>query len=365
MRFSLCTGLVTAGVLLLNAQVGQSAERWGLKEGAVELKSVGPVAFGPDGILFVSDPTAATVTAIGTEDAAGDAKQANVAVADVQAKLADLLGAKAETISVADLAINPASGHAFLAVKYGEPAQGAIVAVGANGELTQLALDKVRQARVELAGAPESKEGRRGNPRNDSITDLTYIEGKLYISGLAGEAPSSTVRELFFPFADREKGTNVEIYHAAHGRVEDNAVVRTFAPLMIDGEPVLLAGFTCTPLVKLPLSDLSSGEKVRGTTVAELGNRNRPLDMIVYKKGDEEFVLMSNSARGVMKISTAKIQENAGLTEPVRDGGTAGQPFETIAELTGVEQLDRLDDARAVVLVKNDAGLELRTIELP
>ena len=41
-----------------------------------------------------------------------------------------------------------------------------------------------------------------------------------------------------------------------------------------------------------------------GTTIAELGNRNRPLDMIVYKKDGKEFLLMSNNSRGVMKIPT-------------------------------------------------------------
>jgi hypothetical protein len=366
MRNALRIGTWAAGALLLAAQFGVAADRWGLKEGKVELTSAGPMAFGPDGILFVGDPTAATVVAIATEDEAADAKQVTLSVPDINAKLAELLVAAPETIAVADLAINPASGNAFLSVKHSDPAKAALVKLSANGELSLVPLDNAKQARVELAGAPESQEGgRRGNPRNDSITDLTYIDGKLFISGLAGPAPSSTVRELFFPFADQEKGTNIEIYHAAHGKLEENAVVRTFAPLMIDGEPVLLAGFTCTPLVKFPLSDLAAGDKVRGTTVAELGNRNRPLDMIVYKQGDQTFVLMSNSARGVMKISTDKIQENVGLEEPVKDGNTAGQPFETIAELQGVEQLDRLDDARAVVLIKTDAGSEIRTIPLP
>jgi hypothetical protein len=141
--------------------------------------------------------------------------------------------------------------------------------------------------------------------------------------------------------------------------------VRTFVPFTIDGEPTLLAGFTCTPLVKFPLDSLKSGQKVRGTTVAELGNRNQPLDMIVYKKDGKNFLLLSNSARGVMKISTEKIRENAGLSEPVRGGGTAGQPYETIKELQGVEQMDRLNDDYAVVLIKGEGGSDLKTVELP
>ena len=38
----------------------------------------------------------------------------------------------------------------------------------------------------------------------------------------------------------------------------------------INGEPSLLAGFVCTPLVRFPVNSLKSSEKTRGTTVAEL-----------------------------------------------------------------------------------------------
>jgi hypothetical protein len=67
-----------------------------------------------------------------------------------------------------------------------------------------------------------------------------------------------------------------------------------------------------------------------------------------------------------MKISLDKIAENPGLNDPVRGGGTAGQPFEPIKDLQGVEQLDLLNDSFAVVIAKNDNGaLDLTTVELP
>ncbi|MBX9788105.1 MAG: hypothetical protein K2Y37_04260 [Pirellulales bacterium] len=143
-------------------------------------------------------------------------------------------------------------------------------------------------------------------------------------------------------------------------------MVRAFVPLVIDGEPTLLAGFTCTPLLRIPIKSLEPGAKVRGTTVAELGNRNRPLDMIVYEKDGARYVLMANSARGVMKITLDKVGDNPGLSEPVKGGGTPGQPFETIAELPGVEHLAQRDDAHAIVLARGENGaLDLRTITLP
>jgi hypothetical protein len=85
----------------------------------------------------------------------------------------------------------------------------------------------------------------------------------------------------------------IEIFHAAHGRDEDYAAVRAFVPFTIGGEPHLLAGFTCTPLVKYPLADLQPGAKVKGTSVIELGNGNTPRDMFVYEKNGKQYILMN------------------------------------------------------------------------
>ena len=131
---------------------------------------------------------------------------------------------------------------------------------------------------------------------------------------------------------------------------------------MIDEEPHLLAAYTCTPLVKFPISALSK-DKVTGTTVAELGNRNRPLDMIVYQKAGKHWLLLANSARGVMKISTEDLDRSSGIEK--RISGTAGQKYETIESLQNVTQLDRLSENNAVILVETDAAANLTTVALP
>jgi hypothetical protein len=140
--------------------------------------------------------------------------------------------------------------------------------------------------------------------------------------------------------------------------------VRTFAVFDVGGEPNVLAAYTCTPLVKFPLADLKPGSKIKGTTVAELGNMNRPLDMIVYQKDGKDCLLMSNSSRGVMKVDLANVDKTDGITEHVK--GVAGLPYETIEGLKGVKQLDRLDKDHALVLIQADGGaLNLQSIELP
>jgi len=50
-----------------------------------------------------------------------------------------------------------------------------------------------------------------------------------------------------------------------------------------------------------------------GKTVAELGNRNRPLDMIVYQKDGKDYLLLANSSRGMMKITTDQIEKRRAL----------------------------------------------------
>jgi hypothetical protein len=138
--------------------------------------------------------------------------------------------------------------------------------------------------------------------------------------------------------------------------------VRTFVPFNVGGQPQILAAYTCTPLVTFPVADLKPNTKIRGKTVAELGNGNQPLDMIVYEKDGKQFLLLSNSSRGVMKINTESIDKQPALTEAITGGGKAGLPYETIENLKGVTQLDKLGNANALVLSKEGT---LSAVALP
>ena len=88
--------------------------------------------------------------------------------------------------------------------------------------------------------------------------------------------------------------------------------------------------------------------------------------MVVYSKGDKDYILMANSSRGVMKIGLNGIENLETLKEPVTGGKSAGAEYETIAELKGIMQLDGLSSTHAVVIQQDDDGnMHLRTIELP
>jgi hypothetical protein len=358
-------------VLLVCGLSVDGADYLGLTPGTPALKSAGPLAFGPYGVLLVGDTKAAAIFAIDTGDVKGDPASVQWSIEGMEAKLAEVLSASADDIQIHDLAVNPLSGNAYLSVSVnGSDHLPALIRVDRSGDISQLSLEGVRFSKATLPNPPEDKvvgEGRRrGNRRDESITDLAFVNGQVIVAGLTSDPSPSNVRALPFPFRETSEGTRLEIFHGAHGRLEDYAPARTLVPFTIGGEPSLLAGFTCTPLVKISLPDLAPGTKVRGTTVAELGNRNRPLDMIAYKKGDKDFLLLANSSRGVMKISTEAIERQEGIDEKVPDGGTAGQSYETIDELAGVVQLDRLNDEQAVVLVQADSGaIALRTVALP
>ena len=146
---------------------------------------------------------------------------------------------------------------------------------------------------------------------------MAFVDGRLYVAGLSNEEFSSKLRSVPYPFATVDNGTSVEIYHGNHGQFETRSPVYTFVPYKVNGETNLIAGYLCTPLVKFPVNSLKPGAKVMGTTIAELGNRNRPLDMILYKKDGKEFLLMSNNSRGVMKIPTASFGDAEGITAHV------------------------------------------------
>ena len=112
--------------------------------------------------------------------------------------------------------------------------------------------------------------------------------------------------------------------------------------------------------MKIPVDSLKPGTKVIGTTVAELGNMNQPLDMVVYTKDGKDYLLMSNSRHGLIKVKLEGIDSVAPITK--RISGTAGLTYDKISEIKDVVQLDKLDNERFVYL--NKSG-DLDTVPLP
>jgi hypothetical protein len=363
--FSLALAAVTAFAVSTQA-INYTAT---LSEGTPGFKSIGQLAFGPGGLLFAADSKAAAIVALDTGDNKPSAGQA-LKVENINQKIAALLGTTADQILINDLAVNPVSHKAYVSVSRGRgpDAAPALIRVDSTGQLESIDLAKIKFSKAELTDAPIDKlvgEGnRQSNPRMESITDLAYLDDKVIVAGLSNEEFASSLRTIPFPFKTIKNGAVVEIYHGAHGRYETKAPIRTFVPFNVGNQPQLLAAYTCTPLVQLPLKDLDNNTKVKGKTVAELGNRNRPLDMIAYQKDGKDYLLLANSARGIMKVDANKLEAAESISEPVKEE-KKGLAYETIEGVKGVEQLAQFDATSALVIRKTDAGQNLEALALP
>lgn len=348
---------VYLSAVLLVASTNRNAPMGGFENGTPNIKSISALTFGPDGVLFIGDSKSASVFAIDTKDKTAIDKAAPVEIKNVDQKIAALLGTEAKNITIQDIAVNPISKKIYCAV---QNADGTTVLLTIEGDkVTPVNLKNISHSVVSINNAPaEDAKDQRGRPlRVWAISDLSYADGKVLVSGLSNQEFSSTFRTIPFPFTNKQDQASLEIYHAAHGRYETFAPIKTFTTAQLNGKNYLVASFTCTPLVLFPLDELKAGTHVKGRTVGEFGSGNTPLDIITLKKGDESILLMANSSRPVMRVKYKNLESYEGsLTEPVAESyATAGVNFVTLP-VVNVLHLDKLDESQVVLLQRKATG---------
>ena len=354
--------------LLVATSWAPSAARGAVDTGqGPKMASIGPLTFGPDGTLFAADNQGAAIFALDLGAQATSGAPGAKGLDALDEKLAALLGTGAREIAITDLAVHPKTRQAYVSAMRGQGAGASptLFRIDGTGKIDLVPLTSLKFQSVELPNPPAANAAGRQNPRVNVITDMGFADGRLWVAGLSNEEFASKLRAIPYPFSTVDRGTSVEIYHGNHQQLETRSPVNAFVPYTIDNKPYLLAGYTCTPLVKFPISDLNPGDKVRGTTIAEFGAGNRVLDMIVYRKGGEEFLLTANNSRGVMKIPTSNFAAATPITTPVQTE-TAGVPFEKVTTMTGIEQMDKLDDQNVIVLARAASGsVNLQVLPLP
>ena len=374
----IAAGLSFTALAVVTVMTMNGAPDTTLTPGKVDLKSAGALAFGPDGILFVGDSVGGSVVAVDTGDHTAAKGAAKIDVQGVDVKIAAQVGVAPDQIMINDVKVNPVSKNAWLSASRGRGADAAplLVRVDSTGAVTVLSLDNARHASVGLTDAPKATPGARQDPRMMTITDMSYVNGNLLVAGLSNEEWSSALRSIPYPFHNANEGATLQIWHSSHGRYETESPVRTFVPYTIAGEQYILAAYTCTPLVKIPVADLKPGAKVKGATIADLGSGNQPLDMIPYHKDGHDFILVANSSLGVVKLKADSLEKYSTIDSPTKVD-VAGVPYDKIAGLKDVQQMARLDDADALILTgKPGAGpawnrgapvgpINLETIALP
>ena len=342
--------------------------------GDLALKSVGPLTFGPHGLLLLAEPNAAAIVAVDTGDVSPPLKIAQPVV-DVGALLAAALKTTADQIQIVDMAVNPASGKVYFSVRNNAAKNVAILAVDGDGKANAVDLAALPHVRVSL---PKSEAG----PIR-TISDLALAGDRVLVTGQSNEEFSSKIFSIPLPLSAESTGSifSAETYHVSHKRWETKAPIQSFIPYDDHGKACVIGAFACTPIAKFPIADLASGASVRGTSVVELGSGNRPVDLFAYTRDGHGWIV-TNTSRfhqplfgpskywGV-RVSMAyldrstpeQINEQAARRDVKQKSGPDG--IEIMDSLSGAVHIDKLDDATMIVLRENGDKLQLESVALP
>ncbi len=359
-------------------------DKHGLKVGTPDVKSVGSLAFGPEGILFVADNAGAQIFAIDVRDAGAAGASRPVNVDKLDTRLAAFLGCSREDVFIRDMAVHPSSENVYLAVMRGSGAAAVpvLVRLGPDGSLSEVPLENVPFSQTAIENAPAEDDARvevrlvqgkregeemqmrsggtiriaRDKLRTVTVTDMAYVDGVLLVAGASNEEFSSTLRRIPFPFTGTALTNSLEIFHVSHGKYETASPIRTFVPY--GGNTSILASYTCTPVVQFSLEDVQSKTHLTGRTVAELGSGNTPLDMVSFTRDGQEYLLVSNARHPLMRLACKDLERQEPLTQPREPEGA---PRQTLPH-KGVGRMANLNGSYVLMMQLDDAGnVDLRS----
>lgn len=350
--------------------------------GKAQVESISVLSFGPEGILFLGDSKAGKVFAIDTDDRTPNASTERFAVEDVEAKLGSLLGVGAKEVLIHDFAVNPLSQNVYLAASRSDAMQlgfwrlandiayaTILIKITPDGAMSEFSFDAVKHSvcTVPKVIEPGKENWRKSDERTDAITDLAYDDGRLYIAGLSNEAFASALRIVRFPFDEQTTHTTLEVYHVAHRKSETEAPIRTLIPYSLDDQKFILASYTCTPFVSVPVDDLKAGAHVKVKTLAEFGSGNMPVDIVRYTgNGGKEYLMMSNSNKTLIRIDPQEIRNvKDGYNEPMPEGQyTIGLPHDVVSG-QGISHIDNLNSNNLLILQRQPNGrLDLQSLRI-
>lgn len=333
----------------------------------ISISGANILEFGPDNVLFVGDSKKGLVHAVPTlAEAVKDPIPFNMK--GIDRTIAAALDIAIADLIVNDMKIHPVSQEAYVAVKRGHaPESESMIAIVSplNGKVSFLDFSVNGKSQVSIQNpVTEQANFWRDIPANTlTITDLDYHEGFLYVAGLTNGEFASSLRKIAYPFdGSQSKVGSIEMYHAVHTQMETRAPIRTMAIEKVDGEPTLIAAYTCTPLVSMPLSEVEEGNHIKAKTVAELGFGNVPIDMLTFNAQEmdgsiDKKLLITNKQRSGSLISLKdfeKAMKGGGLSGFTQ--GPAGVEIFPVP-LSGVMHIDNQNPMMLTILRRNmDTG---------
>ena len=112
--------LALSFVIFLTSTLFAKESTTNFVNGKPDFQSMGSLAFGPEGILFIGDSQGGSIFAIELNDKTKNAGADKLEVEDIEEKIAAMLGTRARDISIHDLAVNPLSQNAYLSLSRGK-----------------------------------------------------------------------------------------------------------------------------------------------------------------------------------------------------------------------------------------------------
>ena len=372
---SIYKSLLAASVIALASSGAVSAQ---------SLSSAGALAFDTGNTLFVGDAKAGLVHAFDLTDAVTDQADYQLGRAQtfegrtifnhLDVEIAALLGVEAADIAINDMVVHKPTKQIFLSVHrgHGPEAEAVVMAVN-NGALELVDLASADHTSMSVGPVPTAETLEFGQPLNTlAITDIDYYNGELFVAGVSNEEFSSKLRRIPFPFTNEISTSSIEIWHAVHAQYETRAPIITQTIAELDGEPTLVAIYACTPIVRIPLAELTDGAEVRGTMIGEMGFGNTPLDIVPYVNAWDgtSNVVVTNTNRSAASLNLDAIA----AAEAMPHGEGVGNIF-TVAgvdqfplPMSGTLHLDTFDESYALVVrhsPEDVRNIQLHTVPMP
>ena len=298
-----------------------------------QIKSLGVLTFNDEGVLFVGDNISGNIFAINLTNESKRASTFEINVYDIDAQIAAILGTTQGNVQLNDLAVHPKSGEVYLSVTrgHGTAALPALVKVDANNQLHNIDLSTLeitaqtlhnlpdKDRRVALRGtgsAPTKKEIAKSKRslRTLSIVSMEYHKGELFVAGINNEEFCSVLRRMAYPFTGEESISNIEMYHIVHDKYESRAPIRSMVVKEIDGIDQMVAAYTCSPMVLIPLSELKDNANVKAKTIGDMGN-GQPIDMVPFELNGEEMLFVTNNSRSPLVIPVSGLHNAKVVTD--------------------------------------------------
>jgi len=358
--------LLLACLLLLGLATMVQAQ-----QGNPRIKTIEAIAFGPKGLLLIGG--GALVVSVETGDVT-PTKWSTTEVAGIDTVLAGKLGLEAKDIEIRKLAVNPASGKAYVALQSLKTKAGVILTIDGAGDVAEFSLADVKYRSYPLA-VPKLTITK--------VTDIAWVGGKIVAATQATDRFGASRVFTINPAAKDGAPTQIstKTFHVGHNQWETHAPIRALMAYEASGKSSVVGSFTCTPVVRYDIEDARDNDQVIGNTVLELGTGNTPRSMFAYERDGKKYLLVSvgrnnkqpafgfPSAYWVARVDADLLKESTNVNQkaPWRIGGKnlVGDRVQVAKEYFGVQQMDRLDRGRALVIMESKGGLSLRALPLP